>query len=118
MTNFDQASFILGASANLFHFYNVSQDIEWTNSSGPLTEIRNVLSVAFGLVQPNQQLDVSAVPNPFFGIPGYEDAKETQLRLVDGGMNGEGDAVLPLLLSSRGIDTIIIADAVRLSVCH
>lgn len=71
-------------------------------------------------MQPNQQLDIAAVPNPFKGvhIGGYEDASQDQLRLLDGGFNGEVDPIAPLAVAKRALDVIVVSDAVRtLQIC-
>lgn len=89
-----------------FHFYNVTNNNLWANKSGALTEIRNVLNLAFGLAQPQQQLDIAAIPNPFEGISGYGDSDQHQLRLLDGGIDGLNNPILPLLVPGEPISTL------------
>lgn len=103
----------LGASSALFNVYNVTNSITWTNALSPIAAMKNVINDTFGALQTNQQIDVTAAPNPFFGINNatYEDAAQTQLRLVDAGLDGQNTPLAPLLVKSRGIEVIIVADA-------
>lgn len=74
------------------------------------------VNASFHEVQPDQRLDISAVPNPFKGISAgrYEDSNQDQLWLLDGGLDGQVDPLAPLLVPARGVDTIIVVDAVRI----
>jgi len=113
-TNFDNAGWIAGASSDLFHQYNVSAPAVF--KVGFLPTIDRINST-FGTLQPEQQLDISAVANPFYKVRSavkdvaYVDEEQTQLRLVDGGLDGELDPIAPLAIPARGVDLIIITDA-------
>lgn len=56
------------------------------------------------------------MPNPFKNInpTTYEDSNQDELRLLDGGLDGEVDPLAPLLVPARGVDTILCVDAVRI----
>lgn len=114
VAGFDSAAYLLGISSNVFHAYNVSQSIAWTNPVSPINTLWTTVNSTFYPRQPGQQIDVAAIPSPFQGLKAetYEDSRETQLRLVDGGYNGEVDPVQPLAVMSRRIDFMIVADAV------
>ncbi|KAK4058742.1 hypothetical protein OIO90_000186 [Microbotryomycetes sp. JL221] len=113
VTNFDNAGFITGCSSNVFYAYNVSDNIAWTNPASPINLLWTTINATFGAQQPNQQLDISAVPNSFQGLnPGmYEDSNETQLRLVDGGYDGQVVPLEPLLVRERNVEVIFAIDA-------
>lgn len=86
VANFDNAGYLLGISSNVFHAYNVSQSIAWTSSVSPINQLWTAINSTFYAAQPGQQIDVAAIPSPFQGLKAdtYEDANQTQLRLVDG----------------------------------
>lgn len=111
---FDNAGWVMGCSSNLFHEYNVTYPALWNSTIGPTVDLINA---TFGAGQPGQELDVSAVANPFHGIKSewkgrtYPDVDESQLRLVDGGLDDEVVPLAPLAVPARGLDLIIIADA-------
>lgn len=64
---------------------------------------------------PNVQLDSSVVPNPFAGVGiDYEDSNQSVLRKLDGGLDGEVDAVEPLIVPGRAVDCLVVVDGVRL----
>lgn len=112
---FDNAGWVLGTSSMLFHLYNVSQIPAWTLPASPIYQLVAGVNSTFYAYQPEQQLDIAALPSPFQGIrPGtYEDSNETQLRLIDGGLDGQVDPIFPLIVAARDIDVIIVADAVN-----
>ena len=102
--NFDQTSFIAGASSDNF------------NAAGfdtLVAPIVGLLSTFFP--QPGVDPVAAAVPNPFFGLAPktYIDSNQTLLRVVDGGEDGEIIPFQPLLVKARGVDVIIAIDAVR-----
>ncbi|KAM0755886.1 hypothetical protein T439DRAFT_376171 [Meredithblackwellia eburnea MCA 4105] len=113
VTGFDNAGFLFGISSNLFAEYNITQSAAWTSPVSPINAAWTLINSTFYSVQPNQQLDISAVPNPFKGLNNgsYEDSNQDQLRLLDGGLDGQVDPLAPLLVKARGVDTIIVADA-------
>ncbi|KAM0792425.1 hypothetical protein ACM66B_005102 [Microbotryomycetes sp. NB124-2] len=113
VTNFDNAGFITGISSNVFHAYNVTQSLAWTNPASPIYTLWTTINETFYAQQPNQQIDISAVPNAFQGIqPGtYEDSNETQLRLLDGGYDGQVVPLEPLLVKARKVEVIVAIDA-------
>lgn len=113
-SGFDNAAFVIGASANLFHEYNVSAPAVFEGGIEPVIELINA-TVGY---QAGLELDTSAVPNPFHKIKSvvkglsYPDEDQAQLRLVDGGLDDEVDPVTPLAAPARGVELIIVADAV------
>lgn len=66
------------------------------------------------LPEPGIELDVASWPNPFYGVaPGtFISSNQTDLRLVDGGEDGEEIPLQPLLVKARGVDTILAIDVV------
>lgn len=76
---------------------------------GPIVELIEEL-----IPQPGLELDVSLVPNPFFGVAPstFLDTNETLLSLVDGGEDGEVIPIQPLLVKAREVDVIIAIDGV------
>ena len=66
---------------------------------------------------PDIRFDSAIVPNPFEGVAPqtFLDSAETQLTLVDGGIDGQFVPIQPLLVKARGIDTIIAIDVVSRS---
>ncbi|KAK4053035.1 hypothetical protein OIV83_001770 [Microbotryomycetes sp. JL201] len=113
VTNFDNAGFVTGISSNVFHAYNVSDNIAWTNPASPIYTLWTTINSTFYAQQPQQQLDISAVPNAFTGIQEgtYEDANETQLRMLDGGYDGQVVPLEPLLVKARKVEVIVAIDA-------
>lgn len=84
-------------------------------SGQPLNTAWNLVKNTFALAQPNQQIDIAAVPNPFLGINAdtYDDSAETQLRLLDGGESGENCPLSSLVVKARQVDFIFVVAAVR-----
>lgn len=116
VNGFDQAAFVTGTSSNLFVLYNITAAALAASPVGPFFQLINT---TFGASMPQQQLDISAYPNPFFGLGtnltryGYLDSDETELRLLDGGLDGAVTPYQPLLVPARQTDVIIGIDAVR-----
>lgn len=83
------------------------------------TDVRQIawelVNATFYSTQPSQEIDVSAVPNPFMGVNAgkYEDANQTELRLIDGGLTGAVSPLSPLIILAREVDVIVVADSVR-----
>ena len=94
MSNFDNAGFVIGCSSNIFPGGNrtgSSGFLSFDDPGSPISLLINVFNQTFGPVQPRQQLDVGAIPNPFMNVRSdtYEDSNQVQLRMVDGGFGGE-----------------------------
>lgn len=72
----------------------------------------NLVNTSFP--EQTNRLDVSLVPNSFFGMGNgsWIDAQEDFVGFVDGGEDGEGVPFQPLLVPARGVEVIIVADAV------
>ncbi|KAG2125810.1 lysophospholipase [Suillus clintonianus] len=108
-TNFDQTSFIMGASGDADIFFNTSESTLINSPMYPILEVLNNTIPQTGVV-----LDGTLFPNPFLG-PATEgafiDADETILALSDGGSSGEVIPIQPLLVKARGVDTIFAIDA-------
>lgn len=64
------------------------------------------------------ELDVASWPNPFYGVASetFLSSNQTDLRLVDGGEDGENIPLQPLLVKARGLDTILVIDAVSTTI--
>lgn len=84
----------------------LADDITWYNPLSPVQAAWTAINQTFFPAQPNQQLDIASVPNPFQGInPGvYEDSGQEQLYLLDGGLNNENNAISPLSVVARAVD--------------
>ncbi|SCV67041.1 BQ2448_5687 [Microbotryum intermedium] len=113
VNNFDTACYVTGISSLLFHAYNVSNSVVWTSAISPLYQIVQGVNKTFGAGQQGIALDIAAVPNPFQGVnvARFEDARQTFLSLIDGGLAGEVDPIAPLAAPAREVDCIVVADA-------
>lgn len=131
VTNFDNAGFILGISSNLFNLYNRTNSAVWDNVLSPVNIAWQRVNTTYFAIQPEQQLDISAFPNPFMGLGNgtFEDTNEQQLRLIDGGLgasdstlppfqrssvltistDGEVDPIPPLAVVARKVDIMLVA---------
>ena len=76
---------------------------------GPELSVLNSL-----LPEPGIELDIASWPNPFYGVAPdtFISSNQVDLRLVDGGEDGENVPIQPLLVKARGVDTILAIDAV------
>lgn len=109
VTNFDQASFLSGASSELFNEFNITLQTLLSSSIGPVISLLNsTLPEDDSVVE----LDVTMIPNPFFGVANttFPQSNQTFLRLVDGGEDGEVIPLQPLLVKAREIDVILAID--------
>ena len=130
---FDQLAYIAGVSSNIFNELNNSvspfhiksphvvidivlelQAVAVTASGAISTIAKAILTALEALGQTGIRLDSAAIPNAFFGLSPdtFPDSDQTLLTLVDGGEDGETDPLQPLLVQTRGVDTIIAIDAV------
>lgn len=76
---------------------------------------RDVISLIDDLLpEPGIELDIASWPNPFYGVASktFVSSNQKDLRLVDGGEDGENIPLQPLLVKARGVDTILAVDAV------
>lgn len=115
VTGFDNAGFLLGTSSNLFVEYNISATALFNATTTPIAPIIQLINSTFESKQPETQLDISSYPNPFFGLGvegEYLDTDETELRLLDGGLDGEVTPYLPALVKARNVDVIFGIDSV------
>lgn len=96
----------------MFNLYNTTKNVVWTNGASPVNVAWERINSTYYSVQAGQQLDISAVPNPFQGVNvgAYEDAQQTQLRLIDGGLDGEVDAIEPVIVPARKVDILVVVD--------
>ncbi|KZS95656.1 lysophospholipase [Sistotremastrum niveocremeum HHB9708] len=111
VTGFDRASYVEGASSDLFNEFNATLTALLDSSIGPLITIINS---TFGPHQPLPiSLDAAAVPNPFKGVNSGSFGASPQdfLTLVDGGEDGQVIPIQPLLIPERGLDIVIAVDA-------
>ncbi|KLO18693.1 hypothetical protein SCHPADRAFT_819487 [Schizopora paradoxa] len=109
VTNFDQATFICGASSELFNEFNITLQSFLTSSVGPVISILNSSLPEDDSVV---ELDVTMVPNPFFGVANgtFPQSNQAFLRLVDGGEDGQVIPLQPLLVKAREVDVILAID--------
>ena len=95
--------------------FNVSRYPDWVDPTASLGQSWRLVNSTFYPFQPNQQIDIAALPNPFLDVAGdtYEDSQQTQLRLADGALDGLGDPLSPLIIKARAVDVIVVIGAVR-----
>ncbi|TDL15101.1 lysophospholipase [Rickenella mellea] len=108
VTNFDQASFVIGTSSDIFNEFNSSLPALLQSSIGPLISLINATFPP----TPGTELDATMYPNPFRNVgKRFIDSDQDFLRLVDGGEDGEVIPIQPLLVKPRGVDVILAIDA-------
>ncbi|KAJ7929785.1 hypothetical protein B0H13DRAFT_1859269 [Mycena leptocephala] len=108
VVGFDQTSFILGSTADVFPEFNASSHLELNDPSGLQfsTRVQKIIPQSN-----NVRLDGAIVPNAFHGRAGFSEAHEKLLTLADGGLDGANIPLQPLLVKARGIQAIITHDA-------
>ena len=113
MNGFDNAGLMIGTSSCDFNPLNITNSTEWT-SPQELGGLVQAINSTFGALQPTQEMDVTSVPNPFYGLKvrSYQDANETALSLFDGSLDDENDPLFPLLVKGRKVDVIVALDSV------
>jgi len=102
---FDQLSFIMGSSANLF---NAAAGVPIQYQSIVDTLARKISSVS------SDKVLTARYPNPFQGVngpAGYDRTSKDELVIVDGGENGENIPLNPLLVPARQVEVILATDA-------
>ncbi|KAF9061930.1 lysophospholipase [Rhodocollybia butyracea] len=106
VVGFDQASFVIGSSSNIF--LSVQSEPGGTTS---VEELQLLLGAPVNTENPDVAI-VSKWPNPFFGIAPstFVDSNNTELNLIDGGFNGEGLPLNPLLVKARGVEVIVAVE--------
>ena len=111
---FDNAGLMIGTSACTFNAFNITNSSEWTSPQA-LGGFVSLINETFGALQPNQELDVTSVPNPFYKlrVGEYQDAEETALSLFDGSLDDQNDPLFPLLVKKRAVDMVVVLDSVR-----
>ena len=133
VSGYDKASFVFGASSALFvrpsssyvlvriltllmvqNAFNVTNNPDWVNPNASLGQSWRLVNSTFYPFQPNQQIDIAPLPNPFLDVSAdtYEDSKQTQLRLADGAIDGLGDPLSPLIVRARAVDVVVVIGAV------
>ncbi|KAG6373885.1 lysophospholipase [Boletus reticuloceps] len=106
ITNYDQAALVAGSSSELFNEVNFTSSLP--------SVFQDAISLINELLpEPGIELDVASWPNPFYGVaPGtFLSSSQTDLRIVDGGEDGENIPLQILLVKARGLDTILAIDA-------
>ncbi|KIP06142.1 hypothetical protein PHLGIDRAFT_468918 [Phlebiopsis gigantea 11061_1 CR5-6] len=108
VTGFDQTAFVAGVSSNLWSEFNTSAAALQASEIGPIIDVINATFPQSGI-----RLDSAIVPNPFVGVAPttYLDSSETQIALVDGGIDGQVIPIQPLLVKARDVDVIVAIDA-------
>ncbi|KAH9814771.1 lysophospholipase catalytic domain-containing protein [Melampsora americana] len=111
---FDQASYLSAISSDIFPSFNTSETFFFGQS--PIHTIISLINTTFSSLQPGISTDTASVPNPFLevGSDTYLDKHSTELRLLDGGLDGAVTPYLPLLIPARKVDIIIGIDALSL----
>ncbi|KAF9061929.1 lysophospholipase [Rhodocollybia butyracea] len=107
VVGFDQASFVIGSSSNVF----LAAQSE-PGGTAEVTDLQDILGAPVDTENPADAV-VSKWPNPFFGIAPstFVDSNNTELNLIDGGFNGEGLPLNPLLVKARGVEVIVAVEA-------
>ena len=110
---FDNAGLVVGTSSCDFNPLNVTDSPDWTSPQA-LGGLVGAVNQTFGALQPHQEMDVTSVPNPFYGLKAgmYQDAGETALALFDGSLDDQNDPLFPLLVKGRKVDVIVALDSV------
>ena len=116
MNGFDNVGLMIGTSSCDFNPLNITNSTQWT-SPQELGGLVQAINSTFGALQPTQELDVTSVPNPFYGLKmgSYQDANETALSLFDGGLDNENNPLFPLLVKGRKVDIMVALDSVSLT---
>ncbi|EGG02357.1 uncharacterized protein MELLADRAFT_110259 [Melampsora larici-populina 98AG31] len=111
---FDQASYLSAISSDIFPNLNTSEAFFFGQSS--IHTIISLINTTFESSQPGISIDTASVPNPFLelGSDTYLDKASTELRLLDGGLDGAVTPYLPLLIPARKVDIIIGIDSISL----
>ncbi|KAF8432983.1 lysophospholipase [Boletus edulis BED1] len=106
ITNYDQAALVAGSSSELFNEVNFTSSLP--------SVFQDAISLIDSLLpEPGIELDVASWPNPFYGVAPetFLSSSQTDLRIVDGGEDGENIPLQTLLVKARGLDTILAIDA-------
>lgn len=108
VTGYDQTSFVMSLSSNLFNALN--------QTSGQLSD--SVLGPVVPFLNNSFQNSPSDflpgyIPNSFQGVAAgsFPDSQSPQLTLVDGDEDGEFVPFQPLLVAARNVDVIFASDA-------
>ncbi|KAJ7923708.1 hypothetical protein B0H13DRAFT_1864693 [Mycena leptocephala] len=108
VVGFDQTSFILGSTADVFPKFNASSHLELNDPSGLQFSARLQKIIP---QSNNVRLDGAIVPNAFHGRAGLSEAHEKLSTLANGGLDGANIPLQPLLVKARGMRAIIAHDA-------
>lgn len=130
VAGFDQASFMMATSANIFNTFNLTVRshlvlVFVSRSSHAFTQSlfgnSSLIEDFISLIEAHDQngtllefIDTARVPNPFQGVAKetFIDTNATVLTLVDGGEDGLSVPLTPLLAKARGLDVLIAIDVV------
>lgn len=103
---YENFGWVVGTSSTLF---NALYAMLITSNSGE-SIITDVITAIAGAVSSDQN-DVSVTPNPFRNYGTREIASQTNVTLVDGGLDGQNVPLWPLLQPARQLDVIFAFDA-------
>ena len=117
VNGFDNAGLVIGTSSCDFNPLNITNSPDWTSPQA-LGGLVAAVNQTFGALQPHQEMDVTSVPNPFYGLKRgtYQDAGETALALFDGSLDDQNDPLFPLLVKGRKVDVIVTLDSVSMPI--
>ncbi|KAJ4487748.1 phospholipase B [Lentinula aciculospora] len=104
VTGFDQAGFVIGTSSNIFASLLFADTVE-------VELLQTLLGEPIEGESPEEAV-VSKWPNPFRGLASstFVDSSNAELQLIDGGSNGEGIPLNPLLVKTREVDAIVAVE--------
>ncbi|WVQ86181.1 hypothetical protein IAT38_008349 [Cryptococcus sp. DSM 104549] len=104
---FDQLSYVMGTSATLFN--GLLLQLNSSDSNSLVTGLLEKFLTNLG----EDQLDISRVPNTFYGYNAGENPVSTfeYITLVDAGETNQNIPIEPLLIPSREVDAIIAFDS-------
>ncbi|KAJ7771441.1 lysophospholipase [Mycena metata] len=110
VVGFDEITFVLGSTGNIFPKVNASAPFA-PNDPTVLEFQASVAAFQQLIPQKNIRLDSALIPNAFAGRQGFTEANEEFLSLGDGGIDGANLPLQPLLVKGRGVQAIIAIDA-------
>ncbi|KAI1783772.1 lysophospholipase [Ganoderma leucocontextum] len=112
VNGFDNAGLMIGTSSCDFNPLNITNSPAWTSPQA-LGGLVDAVNQTFRALQPNQEMDVTSVPNPFYGlrVGTYQDSRERALALFDGSLDDQNDPLFPLLVKGRKVDVIVALDS-------
>lgn len=109
-TNFDQQSFIMGTSANIFPAASCLATGPVNDLLNPAIDVLQDLLPGNDTVSTNTDLVYALYPNPFYKRPASNlVTSQEQLALADGGIAGQNNPIWPFL-NRPGVNVLFVND--------